>query len=60
MIEDGRTPPLDVKRRAAQVNVRLSAEEKLVLEETARREGFKGLSDFIRHLALTHTMRPTA
>ncbi len=60
LIEQGRIPPLAVKKRTAQVNVRLTAEEKLFLEETARREGFKGLSDFIRHLALTHTMKRTA
>ena len=60
MVEQGQTPPLAVKKRAAQVNVRLTAEEKLLLEETARQEGFKGLSDFIRHLALTHTRRRTA
>ncbi len=58
MFEEGRTPPLGVNRRAAQVNVRLTAEEKLVLEEAARQEGFKGLSDFIRHVALAHSMRP--
>ena len=60
MMEQGRTPPLAVKKRAAQVNVRLTPEEKLLLEETARQEGFKGLSDFIRHLALTHAWRRTA
>ena len=60
MIEQGKSPPLAVKKRAAQVNVRLPPEEKLLLEETARQEGFKGLSDFIRHLALTHTWRRTA
>ena len=60
LIDQGRAPPLAAKKRVAQVNVRLTAEEKLFLEETARREGFKGLSDFIRHLALTHTMKRTA
>jgi predicted RNase H-like HicB family nuclease len=60
MMEQGRMPPLAVKTRAAQVNVRLTPEEKLLLEETARQEGFKGLSDFIRHLALTHIWRRTA
>ena len=59
MIEQGHTPPLSVRKREAQVNVRLTVEEKLVLEETAKREGFKGLSDFIRHLALSHTLGHT-
>jgi len=34
------------------VNVRLTAQEKAVLESTARRKGFHGLSDFIRTVAL--------
>ena len=60
MMEQGRTPPSGGGKRLAQVNVRLTAEEKLLLEETAKREGFKGLSDFIRHLALEHTLRRSA
>ena len=60
MLEQERTPPLAPNKRSAQVNVRLTVEEKLLLEETAKREGFKGLSDFIRHLALAHTMRRSA
>jgi len=60
MLEQRRTPPMSVNKRSAQVNVRLTAEEKLLLTETAKREGFKGLSDFIRHLALAHTMRRSA
>ena len=60
MLEQGRTPPAAANKRTAQVNVRLTAEEKLLLTETAKREGFKGLSDFIRHLALAHTMRRSA
>ncbi len=60
MIEEGRTPPVGATKRAAQVNVRLTQEEKLLLEETAKREGFKGISDFIRHLALSHMLRRTA
>lgn len=60
MLEQGRMPPVEVNKRSAQVNVRLTAEEKLLMAETAKREGFKGLSDFIRHLALAHTMRRSA
>lgn len=60
MLEQGRMPPVEVNKRSAQVNVRLTAQEKLLMAETAKREGFKGLSDFIRHLALAHTMRRSA
>lgn len=60
MLEQGQTPPTTADKRSAQVNVRLTAEEKLLLEESARREGFRGLSDFIRHLALAHMMRRSA
>jgi predicted RNase H-like HicB family nuclease len=60
MVEQGKSPPSAARKRAAQVNIRLTTEEKLLLEETARQEGFKGLSDFIRHLALAHTWRRTA
>ena len=35
-----------------QVNVRLTAEEKAVLESTAKSRGFKGLSDFLRAAGL--------
>lgn len=39
-------------KRTQQVNVRLTPEEKVILEGTARRKGFEGLSDFIRAAAL--------
>ena len=54
MIEQGQTPPTPAKegKRSAQVNVRLTAEEKAILEGTARRKGFEGLSDFMRAAAL--------
>jgi uncharacterized protein (DUF1778 family) len=38
-----------------QVNVRVTAEEKALLEATARRKGYSGLSDFIRAAALEST-----
>lgn len=44
-------------RRTEQVNVRLSAEEKLLLEASAKRKGFSGLSDFIRAVAVESTAR---
>ena len=54
MLEQGQKPPTPAREgtRTQQVNVRLTAEEKAVLEITARRKGFKGLSDFIRAAAL--------
>jgi len=54
MLEQGQTPPTPAKqgKRTTQVNVRLTVEEKAILEGTARRKGFEGLSDFIRAAAL--------
>ena len=50
MLEAGQVPPAPARegRRSRQVNVRLTPEEKLVLESRARQKGFRGLSDFIR------------
>ena len=36
-----------------QVNVRLTPEEKAILESKAKAKGFRGLSDFIRASVLT-------
>ncbi len=54
LIETGKAPPAAATdgRRTEQVNVRLSVEEKLVLESTAKRKGFQGISDFLRAAAL--------
>jgi len=54
MLEDGDTPPAPIsdEKRSAQVNVRLTEDEKFRLEEAARRAGFRGLSDFVRSAAL--------
>ncbi len=54
LLEDGQKPPTPAREgtRTQQVNVRLTAEEKAVLETTAKRKGFKGLSDFLRSAAL--------
>jgi uncharacterized protein (DUF1778 family) len=40
------------RTRTAQVNVRLTAEEKALLESTAKRKCYSGLSDFIRAAAI--------
>jgi predicted RNase H-like HicB family nuclease len=60
MIERGETPPAPAVEgiRGEQVNIRLTAEEKLLLEESARRQGFRGLSDYVRAAALTGTVGP--
>jgi len=54
MLEAGQTPPAPAREgtRSAQVNVRLTPEEKAVLESRAKARGFRGLSDFIRTTAL--------
>ena len=54
MIECGQRPPqpASAKKRTEQVNVRLTAEEKLLFSNAAANLGFKGISDFIRNTAL--------
>jgi predicted RNase H-like HicB family nuclease len=58
MILENETPPAPISenRRETQVNVRLTAEEKVLLEETAKRRGYRGLSDFVRAAALAKTI----
>ena len=55
MIEMGETPPAPASEvaRQEQINVRVSAEEKLLMEEAARRKGFRGISDFVRTTTLS-------
>ena len=50
LLEKGHTPPAPAREghRSVQVNVRLTPEEKAVLESKAKAKGFRGLSDFIR------------
>ncbi len=54
MLEDNQRPPAPASegKRDQQVNIRLTAEEKLRLEEAARRDGFRGLSDYLRTAAI--------
>ena len=56
-LEKGQPPPTPAsqQKREEQVNVRLTAQEKLRLEEAARSKGFRGLSDYMRNAALAHT-----
>jgi predicted RNase H-like HicB family nuclease len=54
LLEMGRVPPAPShkRRRNNQINVRVSAEEKIILEEAAQQRGFQGISDFIRSVAM--------
>ena len=58
MLELGQHPP-ESAARTLQVNIRLTPEEKLVLGTAARRDGFKGLSDFVRAAAMERTRQTT-
>lgn len=57
LLEAGDVPPAPASegKRTEQVNVRLTPEEKLLLEEAARSRGFRGLGDFVRSTALAKT-----
>ena len=54
LLEQRQSPPAPARsgKRTQQVNVRLTADEKALLESTARRKGYSGMSDFIRAAAL--------
>jgi predicted RNase H-like HicB family nuclease len=54
MFECGKTPPqaFSAKKRNVQINIRINGEEKLLLTSASKRLGFKGLSDFIRTIAI--------
>jgi predicted RNase H-like HicB family nuclease len=54
MLEDGQTPPApsSEKLRQEQINIRVTSEEKLLLETAAQSRGFRGISDFIRSTTL--------
>lgn len=54
MLEMGDRPPAPASegKREQQVNIRLTADERVRIEETARQSGFRSISDYIRHAAL--------
>ena len=54
MLERGKQPPPAVSERARtmQVNLRVTADEKLSLEAAAKQKGYGGVSDFVRAAAL--------
>jgi predicted RNase H-like HicB family nuclease len=55
MLEKGEVPPLPTREelRDQQINIRVTAREKLILEEHSRSKGFRGISDFIRSTSLS-------
>ena len=59
LLEEGKSPPTPAREgaRQRQVNVRLTAEERLLFEAAARRKGFAGLSDFFRSAASAEAAR---
>jgi predicted RNase H-like HicB family nuclease len=54
LLERGESPPAPASenKRTEQINIRLTPEEKLLLEEKARTKGFRGVSDFVRAASL--------
>lgn len=54
MLENGKIPPAPAcsGKRDVQLNIRLTAHERLLVQEAARRLGFKGIADFVRNAAL--------
>ena len=56
MLEAGQAPPVPSSQnlRNEQINIRVTAEEKLRLEEAARSKGFRGISDFVRSTTLSN------
>lgn len=57
ILEDGERPPVPARegKRDQQVNIRLTADEKYQLENAARKQGYRSISDFIRAAALADT-----
>jgi hypothetical protein len=50
-------PPPANSRRNVQVNVRLSSEERELLDTAARTRGYRGISDYLRSIAIENTNR---
>jgi predicted RNase H-like HicB family nuclease len=57
MLEKGEVPPAPAAQveRKVQINVRMTADEKQIIEEAARERGFAGISEYIRASALAGT-----
>ena len=56
LLESGQTAPAPASenKRSEQINVRLTPEERLLLEEAARSKGYRGISDFVRSASLAN------
>jgi predicted RNase H-like HicB family nuclease len=55
MLELGKTPPApakDAEQRDVQLNIRVSAREKMLIEKAAKAHGFRGVSDYLRTVAV--------
>lgn len=54
MLEAGQTPPTSLRerKRDQQLNIRITAEERLRLEALAANDGFRSVSDYVRSAAL--------
>jgi predicted RNase H-like HicB family nuclease len=57
LLEAGQVPPSPASehKRSEQINIRVTPEEKLMLEEAARSKGFRGIGDYVRSTTLGHT-----
>jgi predicted RNase H-like HicB family nuclease len=53
-LQDGRTPPAPANegKRDQQLNIRVSSQERLLLETKARQSGAMGISEYVRAVAL--------
>jgi predicted RNase H-like HicB family nuclease len=56
ILESGDVPPSPASehKRTEQINIRVTPEEKLLLEEAAHRRGFRGIGDYVRSTSLSN------
>lgn len=54
LISSGQHPPApaDGRKREVQINIRLTADERVRIQEQARQAGFRSLADYVRRAAL--------
>lgn len=54
LLEDGRKPPAPAAaaERTEQINIRLTLDEKRLIEDQASKGGYRGLSDYVRAKAV--------
>jgi uncharacterized protein (DUF1778 family) len=59
LLEMGQSPPppASKNKRTEQVNLRLTVEEKQVLERAAHLHGYRGIGDYVRITSLEHSNR---